>query len=297
MKIHQANVDRSGNYRDRSRSKDGYIHKFDDSNPFPALVTAWYPNSQMIDVSVPVDWGQKEIEAVTVYGNFMESVGTIKTPKIATAKGTDTENSWQLYRNPNQSNPSNDEYVLNNHIEALVVKTSIGYAASSFKFVTSDSPLLQNAKYGRTLERFDDGSYRIHDEDGNIQFKHPSGYSKKIGNSVDDIDLEVAFPEHEKNALEYVDGIVIQEIIPSAIGDIIITYDGTGNVKLEHPTGSITDYDELGLLGITSSTGENLKTIIDSFITEVAKIVVAYGTGPDVAALTQLQLDLALLLK
>ena len=276
MIIHQANVDKNGNYRDRSRKDDGYIRKFDDSNPFPALVTAWYPSSQTIDVSAWTPWGQKEIEGVVVYGDFMQSVGTIKTPKIATAKGLDTENSWQTYRNPNQANPSSDEYVLDNHIEALVTKTSVGYATLSFRFATPDSPLLNNAKYGRTLKRYDDGSYKIHDDDGNMQFKHPSGLNIRIGNSTSDIDLEVPFPDHAKNVQDYA-------------GEII--------AKFEHPAGSTIDYDNDGLLGITSGTSENLKVVIDSFIDEVIKIIVNDGVGPDVSALNVLKADLAKLLK
>ena len=44
-------------------------------------------------------------------------------------------------------------------------------------------------------------------------------------------------------------------------------------------------------------TSQNLKTVIDSFIDEVAKIIVLNGTGPDTTALALLQTELALLLK
>lgn len=277
LTVYHGTTDKNNNFRDRSRSKDGYmLNKWDDTLPFRALVTAWFPASQTINVSVPTNVGQRELSNVIVYGGFMEAVGEIKTPKIATGKGTDTENTWQVYRNDSQLNPSSSEYVLDNHIEALVTKTNIGYAATAFRFVTIDSPLLQNAKYGRTLKRYDDGSYRIHDDDGNMQFKHPSGFNTRIGDSLDDIELDAPLPDHEKNVQDY---------------------DGKVLAKIEHPSGSIIDYDDDGLLGITSSTSENLKTLIDSFIDEVKKIVTNGGTNPDVPALTQLQTDLANLLK
>ena len=136
--------------------------------------------------------------------------------------------------------------------------------------------MINNCKVGRKISRHDDGSYLIHDEDGNVQFKHPSGLDIRIGSSTDDIVLELPFPDHAKNVADYDEKVVI---------------------KVKHPSGSILEYDEDGIFDITRGTGENLKTIIDSFITEVSKIVVANGTGPDVAALTQLQADLALLLK
>ena len=200
MIILNANVDKNGNYLDSSRKKRGYIgQKWDDKLPFAALVTAWFPNSQTINISYWTPWGQVEQQSVIVYGDFMEAVGTIKTPKLATAKGTETENSWQTYKSPTQDNPSSDEYVLDNHIEAMVFKINGGYAATAFRAITPDSPLLKNAKYGRCLKRHDDGSYHIHDEDGNIQFKHPSGLSVKVGNSTDDITLQSAIHDHAKN--------------------------------------------------------------------------------------------------
>ncbi len=285
--IHQGLVDQNGNFRDRSRKAEGYLGpKFDVSKPFPALVTAWFPYSQTINISYWKDWYQTEEQSVVVYGNFMEAVGTLYTPKIATdkgkIKGTDTEtNTWQTYKNPNpreepKSNPNSDEYVLDNHIEALVVKTNVGYAATAFRTITPDSPLLKNAKYGRCLKRHDDGSYHIHDEDGNIQFKHPSGLSVKIGKTGDDIPLDSPLPDHAKNVQDYAGKVI---------------------AKIQHPSGSIIDYDDDGLLGMTSGTGENLKIVIDTFIDEVAKIVVNDGVGPDVAALNQIKADILKLLK
>ena len=86
MIIHQGRTDKDGNYRDRSRPKDGYIKEQLGKNgiPFEALVVAWYPRSQTIDAVVPTRYGQTVIEGIVVYGNFFESTGTIQGPKIAT---------------------------------------------------------------------------------------------------------------------------------------------------------------------------------------------------------------------
>lgn len=297
---HKGLVDSNGNFRDQSREKDGYLPKKRDNRlPFEATVTAWFPASQTINVSYWDDWGQHEIEQVIVYGNFMESVGTIKTPKIATSKGTDSENTWQLYRddNSNQANPSSDEYVLNNHIAALVFKTSVGYAANSFRFTTPSSPLLANAKYGRTLKRYDDGSYKIHDDDGEMQFKHPSGLNVKVGKTGDDIPLDVPFPDHAKNVQDFGGKVTIKYTIPSSEGDYIFEFDGNGLAKIEHPSGSIVDYDSSGLLGITSGTGENLKKALDDIIDSVLQIITNGGTNPDYTKLNQVKADILKLLK
>ena len=119
----------------------------------------------------------------------------------------------------------------------------------------------------------------------------------RTGSSVDDIELDEPFPPHEKNELDYATGIIAEIKVPSAIGEIKLTLDGAGGVALEHPTGSVFEYDVAGLLEVTSSTSENLKTIINAINGEVQKIVVANGTSPDVGALIQLQADLALVLK
>ncbi len=279
--IHQGRVTKEGDYRDRSRKEDGYIKEELGKNglPFEALVTAFYPRSQTIDAVVPTRFGQTEIQGIVVYGNFFQSTGTIQGPKIST---TFLEGQYNTVRDDEQSNASSNKYVLDNNITALVFKTDVGeynssgFATSSFRFLTTKSTLLTNAKVGRKLSRHDDGSYKIHDEDGNIQFKHPSGLNVRIGDSLDDIETEVPFDDHAKNVQDY---------------------DGKILAKVEHPSGSIIDYDNDGLLGITSGTSENLKVIIDSFIDIVAAIVVANGTGPDTAALEQLKLDLAKLLK
>jgi len=297
-KNHHGNTDENGNYGDRSRKKDGYLEGINKDLPFAAIVTAWHPKSQTIEVVRPIPNGNINYDSVVVYGDFFEATGTIQTPKIAT---TLKDDGYTTYRDFEQKDPTSDKYVLENHIEAIVFPVSVGnkveYAAQNFRFLTADSPLLNNIKEGRKISRHDDGSTTIHDEDGNYQFTHPSGLNVRVGNSIDDIELDEPFPPHEKNELDYIAGVVTEIKVPSAIGEVKLSLDGTGAVSLEHPSGSVFVYDVAGLLDLTSSTGENLKTIIDSFITEVSKIIVANGTGPDVAALTQLQLDLALLLK
>ena len=82
-KAHQGRVDKNGNFRDRSRKDDGYLESSSNIHalPFPALVTAWYPSSQTIDVNVPGRYGQTVIEGISVYGNFFEATGVIQSPK------------------------------------------------------------------------------------------------------------------------------------------------------------------------------------------------------------------------
>lgn len=305
--IHQGLVDQNGNFRDRSRKKEGYLTpKFDDSKPFAALVTAWFPYSQTINISYWKDWYQTEQENVVVYGNFMESVGTLYTPKIATDKGknaagTVLSNTWQTYKNPDpsdpKSNPTSDEYVLDNHIEALVVKTNTGYAATAFRTITPDSPLLKNAKYGRKLTRHDDGSYRIHDDDGNIQFKHPSGLSIKIGKDGDDIPLESPFPEHAKNVQDYAGKILSRIIVPSNVGNIIVIIDGEGSIKIEHPVNNfVFDINQSGKLEVSNSTTD-LRVLVDTLNDIVGAIVVNDGVGPNIGNLANLKTANATLLK
>jgi hypothetical protein len=295
---HKGRTDEEGNFRDQSREKDGYINKkWNEKLPFEALVTAWFPGSQTINVSYWTPFGQKEIEHVSVYGNFMEAVGTIKTPRIATAKGTDTENSWQIYKNPSQDDPNSDQYVLDNHIGAFIYKTNTGYVANGFRFVTPDSPLLKNAKYGRTLTRYDDGSYRIHDDDGNMQFKHPSGLSIKIGKTGDDIDLDSPLPNHAKNVQDYDNSVVIKYTIPSDEGEITIEADGLGNIKLTHPNNSFEfNIDKDGKLEAKNAT-TSLKKLHDDMNDIVAAIVVNDGVGPNTGNLTTLKTATDTLLK
>lgn len=293
-KKHLTSSDRDGNIREMSRDKTGQIKREAENSPFVALVTAYYPKSQTIDVNRPTRFGQTVSETVIVFGDFFQATGMIQSPKIATTFDAD---GFSTIRKPEQKLPTSDEYVLDNNITALVFKTDFGYVTSSFRFLDKDSPMLNNSKPGRKITRHDDGSTSIHDEDGNYQFTHPSGLNIRAGSSVDDIELDEPFPPHEKNVLDYATGIIAEIKVPSAIGVIKLTLDGAGGTKLDHPTGSVFEYDAAGLLEVTSSTSENLKTIINAINGEVQKIVVANGTSPDVAALIQLQADLALVLK
>jgi len=294
---HQGRVDKSGNFRGVSRKTEGYLEYEQERLPFPALVTAWFPKSQTINVIRPTKNGEIVYEGVVIYGNFFEATGTIQGPKIVTKLKGD---GFTTVRDKDQKDKTSSEYVLDNHIEALVCPMRVGdiimYSSSNFRFLNADSPLLNNAKTGRKITRHDDGSVYIHDEDGNIQFKHPSGLDAKIGNSVDDIVLEEDFPPHEKNVTDYDSSVIVDLRIPGASGEHKVTFEA-GKISILHETGSIFEYDDEGLLKITSSTSENLKTIINAINAEIQKIIVANGTGPDVGALGQLQDDLDKLLK
>jgi len=241
--FHRARTDEKGNFKSRSRMEEGYLGRIDEDHPFPALVTAWYPKSQTMDVSRPISNGLIEYQGVVVYGNFFEETGTIQTPKIATEKKIQ---DITTIRNPNSSNadPTSDNYVLDNHIEALVYKISVGngygFAASSFRFLNPSSVLLNNSKPGRKIVRHDDGSYYIHDADGNIQFRHPSGLKLRAGKTLNDMDLDIPFPTHEKNSIDYG-------------GEIV--------ARLEHPSGSYSEYTAAGTINIVSAEDINLSAI------------------------------------
>lgn len=298
--IHQGRVDAQGNYRNLSRKEEGYFDTL-DGRPFAALVTAWHPKSQTIDVVVPVQYAPSiELDEITVYGNFFESTGTIYTPKIATTLGADGYTTVEK-QNPNsdQNNPDSEEYVLNNHIEALIFETNSGeFATNFFRVLSADSQMLNNVKEGRKITRHDDGSYKIHDEDGSIQFKHPSGLSYKIGKDNSDIELDEPFDEHAKNEQDYGDSVVVEFKIPSDVGEIVISFDGTGSVKLDHPTGSIFEITDLGLFEMNNTLGTvNLKKLHDDMATIVSGIVTNGGTNPNPVLLTQFLTDVATLLK
>ena len=213
--LHQGTVDEAGNFRGVSRKTEGYLEYEKELLPFPALVTAWFSKSQTINVIRPVKNGEIVYEGVVIYGDFFEATGTIQGPKIATKLKGD---GYTVVIDKDQKDKTSSEYVLDNHIEALVCPMRVGdiimYSASSFRFLNADSPLLSNAKSGRKITRHDDGSIYIHDEDGNIQFKHPSGINIRIGDSFDDIDLEEDFPPHEKNVDRYSSGIKTRIEIP-----------------------------------------------------------------------------------
>lgn len=238
MPKHRGMADSQGNLRDRSRKQDGYLvhnSKVDDSLPFPALVTAWYPNSQTIDVIRPDRDRAVEYRGVEVYGNFFDETGTIQCPKLAVNYKTD---GYSTVRDADQMNSASEKYVLPNNIQALVKKTTTGYASSEFRFLTPDSSMINNIKAGRKIVRHDDGSYYIHDEDGNMQFKHPSGLNFRIGKSTADITLETPFPEHEKNNADYGNEIFL---------------------KVEHPSGSYLMFNSDGGLNFYSSSDIDLE--------------------------------------
>lgn len=298
MIVHFGNTDRNGNFRDTSRKKSGYIgDQWGITQPFEALVTAWYPSSQVISVSVSTPWGQREIENVIVYGPFGESIGEIVSPAIATSTGASDEQTWQIYRNANQEEPANTKYVLNNHIAALVHKTNIGFATNSFRFLTSDSILVRNAKTGRSIKRHSDGSYLIHDEDGNIQFKHPSGYSVKTGDTTDDISLDVSFPEHARNKQKYNGKIAKRIVYPSSAGEIEVQIDGQGGVALNHPVNDfvleVNDQGKIKLAG----TDIDLKTIFDTLIDITVSVDGAATGGSNATALNNLKTTISTLLQ
>lgn len=260
-KMHYGNVDENGNYRGRSRKSDGYLEGINNDLPFAALVTAWHPKSQTIEVVRPIPNGNINYDSVVVYGNFFEATGTIQGPKIAT---TLKDDGFTTYRDKDQVDPSSDDYVLDNHIEALVFPVSVGntvtYAAQSFRFLTADSPLLNNVKEGRKITRHDDGSFYIHDEDGNFQFHHPSGLNFKAGDNPDDIELDEAFPPHEKNVTDYADDITIAVTIPNSDGDHKLISDSTG-IYLEHKEGGQAGYDNANKLVFSNIDGA-LKTVV-----------------------------------
>ena len=144
---HFGHTDKNGNYGDISRKKSGYLEGINEDRPFAAIVTAWYAKSQTIDAIRPVQNGNINYDSVIVFGNFFEATGTIQGPKIAT---TLKDDGFTLYRDAEQSNPTSDKYVLNNHIEAIIEPVtsgnSVSFIARSFRFISADNPLLNNVK-------------------------------------------------------------------------------------------------------------------------------------------------------
>lgn len=263
-KFHRGNVDQNGNYRDKGRKSSGYLEGINSDLPFPAVVTAWHPKSQTIEVVRPIPNGNINYDSVVVYGNFFEAAGTIQGPKIAT---TLKDDGFTTYRDDEQVDPTSDRYVLDNHIEAIVFPVSVGnkivYAAQSFRFLTENSPLLNNVKEGRKITRHDDGSYSIHDDDGNIQFTHPSGLNIRVGSSIDDIELDEPFPPHEKNVLDYATGVIAEIKVPSVAGEIVIFLDGDGGVKVTHPVGGDIGYDSTNLILMSNLVGSVKEKVLD----------------------------------
>ena len=262
-KMHYGNVDQNGNYRDKSRKSDGYLEGINNDLPFAAVVTAWHPKSQTIEVVRPIPNGNINYDSVIVFGNFFEATGTIQGPKIAT---TLKDDGFTVYRDKDQVDPTSDKYVLDNHIEAIVEPVSSGntvaYISSRFRFISENSPLLNNVKEGRRITRHDDGSFYIHDEDGNFQFHHPSGLNFKAGNSPDDIELDEPFSPHEKNVTDYADDITIAVTIPNSDGNHKLISDSTG-VFLEHKEGGKIGYDDSNKLVFSNIDGAVKTDVLD----------------------------------
>lgn len=288
MKYHFGRVDEEGNYRNRSRKDDGYLIQDNPKLPFPALVVAYYPKSQSIDVLVPTRYGMQKLSDVAVYGNFFEATGTIQGPKIATTEKTD---GYQTFRSPVQKAATSSSYVLENHIEALVQPTTVGFAASEFRFLTPDSPMLNNAKIGRKITRHDDGSFYVHDEDGNMQFKHPSGLNIRIGRSEDDIELETAFEEHAKNALDFSTGITFFIEFPDG-GKI--GYTGTGLLQLNNAAGALKTDILDAMLDHDTNTLDLMDQFLDEYSTHSHPCIVPTGVPTTASNAVALRSDVQL---
>ncbi len=109
-------------------------------------------------------------------------------------------------------------------------------------------------------------------------------------------------------ALDIVVGLVCQIVtggnfsIQSSLGEVDIGNITTsmnitqdGDAILSNVVADV-GINAAGLL-VAENTTTNLKTIVSDIIDEINKIVVAYGTGPDVAALTAIKAQMALLYK
>jgi len=287
--IHQGRVDSQGNYRNIGRKDEGYFDTLGD-RPFAALVTAWHPKSQTIDVIVPVQYGNVELDEITVYGDFFESTGTIYTPKIATEKGS--EGYTTAYNENIQGDPTSDKYVLNNHIEALIFKTNSGeYATNSFRFLSANSQMLNNVKEGRKIIRHDDGSFSVHDEDGNYQFKHPSGLKVRIGDVDDDIELDEQFDEHLKNKTAYASGI--KAFVEYPLGGKL-GYDDDGKIFLSNPIGSVKEEVLDVMLDHHTSTLGFIDEFLALFIAHNHPCIVPTGTPLNASNAVNIQVDVQL---
>jgi len=288
MRRHQGRVDAQGNYRNIGRKAEGYFDILSDK-PFAALVTAWHPKSQTIDVIVPVQYGNIELDEITVYGNFFESTGTILTPKIATTLDDD---GYSTIQKPEQINPTSDEYVLNNHIEALIFKTNSGeYSTNSFRFLSADSQMLNNVKEGRKISRHDDGSFSVHDEDGNYQFKHASGLNVRVGDSDADIELDESFDEHLKNKADYAAGIkaYVEYPLGGKFG-----YDNNGLIFLSNPIGSVKEEVLDAMLDHHTATLGFIDDFLTVFIAHNHPCIVPTGTPLNAANAVSIQVDVQL---
>ena len=81
--IHEGTHDKEGNYRDRSRKKDGFIRDQLGKTglPFEALVVAWYPRSQTIDAIVFKDVASGLVKSF-FFGLIIAMIGSYEGFKV-----------------------------------------------------------------------------------------------------------------------------------------------------------------------------------------------------------------------
>jgi len=273
---HQTQSDRHGVHYDRLSPENNHVSDKDFGIiPFRAIVVAYYGKSQMVDVIYQREGSIGFLSGVDVYGSHGNLLGTLETPDIG-AEESKLEYGYNLdpIKNPDKVEIGESK----NNIECLVKKTTDGFATSEFRALNEDNPLWMNAKKGRKITSYADGSYKVSDKDGNIEFVHVSGFRIKIGDSVDPIVLDDKMGVHQLNKANYV---------------------GKTNYLVEHPLGGKTGFDPTGKLIAENSIGkvgvDILEASIDEIvkvIDEIVKIIVAQGTGPDIAALTLIKTSL-----
>ena len=114
---------------------------------------------------------------------------------------------------------------------------------------------------------------------------------------TDDIDLSESFPFHEKNVQDYNGEIIMEFTIPSAVGDIIVTFDGQGSFKIDHPVNTfVFDINKDGKLEVSNATTD-MRVLLDTLNDIVGAIVVNDGVGPNATNLANLKTANATLLK
>lgn len=274
---HGVNLDRINFDNERVYNKDfGAI-------PFKAIVVAYYGKSQMIDVVYPRDGGTGFLSGIEVYGNHGDLLGSITTPDIGIEKTVDG------YNLDPPDNPDRVEIgERKNSVECMVQRTVDGFAALGFRAVHEDNPLWLNSKAGRTITSYSDGSYYVHDKDGNSEFVHPGGLRIKIGDSPDPIVMEDAMPVHKNNKTKYADSTNYIIEHPKLSAKIGFTPDGAIFIENSEGKMGVTD---AGKITVENSSGK-LGVKIGGIIDEINKIIVAQGTGPDVAALETLKTEI-----
>lgn len=254
------NLDRKG--IDNERVEDNEFGMI----PFKAIVVAYYAKSQMVDVVYYRDGGTAPLSGVDVYGDHGDLLGSLTTPDLAIEKTTEG------YNLDPPTDPDRVEIgERKNNIECLVQRTVDGFATSQFRALHEDNPLWLNSKPGRKIISYADGSYYVHDKDGNSEFVHPGGLRIKIGDSPGSIVMEDDMPVHSGNKSSYpskTNYLIEHPLLSAKIG-----FDDTGKIISENSVGKV---------------GVKIGEIID----EINKIIVVEGTSPDVAALTILKTEI-----